>query len=69
MSNLFNKSGTNVEDSTFYKNLDNKHPRNEIWRSETVLTVFIDMWLHNDQISQNTDINNSFNSTSTMVVK
>lgn len=28
-----------------------KHPRNETWRSETVLTVFIDMWLGNDQLN------------------
>lgn len=28
-----------------------RHPRNEIWRSETVLTVFIDMWLGNDQLN------------------
>lgn len=27
-----------------------KHPRGEIWRSETVLTVFLDLWLSNDQV-------------------
>nr|XP_022912671.1 sphingomyelin phosphodiesterase 4 [Onthophagus taurus] len=29
-----------------------KHPRAEIWRSESVLIIFLDMWLNNDQISQ-----------------
>lgn len=33
-----------------HQNLD-RHPRNEIWRSETVLVVFTDMWLSNDQIN------------------
>ncbi|CAG9760871.1 unnamed protein product [Ceutorhynchus assimilis] len=28
------------------------HPRNEIWRSETVLIVFSDMWLYNDLITR-----------------
>ncbi|XP_060529009.1 sphingomyelin phosphodiesterase 4 isoform X2 [Cylas formicarius] len=41
----------NIEDNKFV-NLDRHHPRNEIWRSETVLTVFIDMWLHIDSINQ-----------------
>ncbi|GJQ83344.1 hypothetical protein Trydic_g18129 [Trypoxylus dichotomus] len=36
-----------------------KHPRSEIWRSETILTVFLDMWLNNDQISH--CIENNFN--------
>lgn len=26
------------------------HPRNGIWRSETVMIVFIDIWLNNDQV-------------------
>ncbi|KAF5304167.1 hypothetical protein FQR65_LT08061 [Abscondita terminalis] len=30
------------------------HPRNEIWRSETIMTVFIDMWLSNDQVLNST---------------
>lgn len=45
-------------------NLDRYHPRNEIWRSETVLTVFTDMWLCNDSVSQtvsNNELNDSFN--------
>lgn len=66
-SGLFNKSAASVEETTYYKNVDNRHPRNEIWRSETVLTVFIDMWLHNDQIGHSADINNSFNTTAPMV--
>ncbi|XP_008197945.1 sphingomyelin phosphodiesterase 4 [Tribolium castaneum] len=58
-SSLLNKS---VEEYSFPQNLG-RHPRNQIWRSETVLTVFIDMWLNNDQISQPTNqINSSFNS-------
>ncbi|KAI4462177.1 sphingomyelin phosphodiesterase 4 [Holotrichia oblita] len=36
-----------------------KHPRSEIWRSETILTVFLDMWLNNDQISHSFE--NNFN--------
>ncbi|KAK9709081.1 Mitochondrial-associated sphingomyelin phosphodiesterase [Popillia japonica] len=39
-----------------------KHPRSEIWRSETILTVFLDMWLNNDQISHSFE--NNFNITS-----
>lgn len=35
-----------------HQNLD-RHPRNEIWRSETVLVVFTDMWLNNDQVNVN----------------
>lgn len=55
---VLNKS---VEDYSFHQNLD-KHPRNEIWRSESVLTIFIDIWLYNDQISsQNQSLNNSLN--------
>ncbi|KRT82729.1 hypothetical protein AMK59_3136, partial [Oryctes borbonicus] len=38
-----------------------KHPRSEIWRSETILTVFLDMWLNNDQISH--PIESNFNIT------
>lgn len=26
------------------------HPRNEIWRSETIITIFVDTWLNNDQV-------------------
>ncbi|XP_025828931.1 sphingomyelin phosphodiesterase 4-like, partial [Agrilus planipennis] len=29
-----------------------EHPRSHIWRSETVLIVFVDMWLNNDQVIQ-----------------
>jgi hypothetical protein len=58
-ANLLNKS---IEEYTFHQNFG-RHPRNQIWRTETVLTVFIDMWLNNDQISQPTNqINSSFNS-------
>ncbi|XP_044271314.1 sphingomyelin phosphodiesterase 4 [Tribolium madens] len=60
-SSLLNKS---EEKYSFPQNFG-RHPRNQIWRSETVLTVFIDMWLNNDQISQPTNqINSSFNSSS-----
>lgn len=38
-----------------------KYPRCEIWRSETVLTVFLDMWLYNDQITHNVSVENNFN--------
>lgn len=55
-----------VEDYAFHQNLD-KHPRNEIWRSETVLTVFIDLWLNNDQINQPIqNLNASFNNPQAM---
>ncbi|CAH0555499.1 unnamed protein product [Brassicogethes aeneus] len=55
-------------DETLHKNLE-RHPRNEIWRSETVLTVFVDMWLHNDQITQQSnDLNNSLNGSPRMGV-
>ncbi|KAF5269701.1 hypothetical protein FQA39_LY08624 [Lamprigera yunnana] len=40
------------------------HPRNEIWRSETIMTVFIDMWLSNDQVLNSTiNFDKSFNMT------
>ncbi|KAB0794693.1 hypothetical protein PPYR_11532 [Photinus pyralis] len=32
------------------------HPRNEVWRSETVMTVFIDMWFGSDRL-----LNSSYN--------
>lgn len=35
-----------------------QHPRSEIWRSETVVQIFIDMWLNNDQIN---NVDASFN--------
>ncbi|KAL1494759.1 hypothetical protein ABEB36_010305 [Hypothenemus hampei] len=47
-------------------NLHSNHPRNEIWRSETVLTVLTDIWLYNDLVHQaitTNDINDSFNQT------
>lgn len=50
-------------------NLHSHHPRNEIWRSETVLTVLTDTWLYNDLVSQSMstcDISESFTS-NTMV--
>lgn len=37
------------------------HPRGDIWRSETVLVVFIDMWLNNDQII---DLGQNYNNNS-----
>ncbi|XP_019762262.2 sphingomyelin phosphodiesterase 4 isoform X1 [Dendroctonus ponderosae] len=47
-------------------NLRSHHPRNEIWRSETVLTVFTDIWLYNDSVvsqpATTTDINYAFSS-------
>ncbi|KAF7277955.1 hypothetical protein GWI33_009070 [Rhynchophorus ferrugineus] len=52
-----------IEDNTTV-NLDRQQPCNDIWRSETVLTVFVDMWLYNDSVSQkinNSDLNNSYN--------
>ncbi|KAL3268108.1 hypothetical protein HHI36_007235 [Cryptolaemus montrouzieri] len=61
--NVLNKT---LEDYTFHQNLD-KHPRNEIWRSETVLTVFVDLWLCNDQINQQIqNLNSSFNNPQAM---
>lgn len=36
---------TNLPKQTF-----ESHPRADIWRSETVLVVFTDMWLNNDQV-------------------
>ncbi|KAJ8938884.1 hypothetical protein NQ318_016088 [Aromia moschata] len=62
-SGLINaKSLTNSKDDSFQKNLDIHHPRNDIWRSETVLTVFTDMWLYNDQVIEPPNsLNNTFN--------
>ncbi|KAK5644338.1 hypothetical protein RI129_005638 [Pyrocoelia pectoralis] len=38
------------------------HPRNEVWRSETVMTVFIDMWFTNDCVLNSSfSFDNSFN--------
>ncbi|KAJ8917730.1 hypothetical protein NQ315_005179 [Exocentrus adspersus] len=61
-SGLINaKTLTKSKDDSFQKNLDIHHPRNDIWRSETVLTVFTDMWLYNDQVNEfTTNLNNSF---------
>lgn len=53
-------------DEAFNKNLGIHHPRNDIWRSETVLTVFTDMWLHSNQVNESY-LSNSFNSSSPMV--
>lgn len=68
-SGLINaKTLTKSKDDSFQKNLDIHHPRNDIWRSETVLTVFTDMWLYNDQVNESTvNLNNAFNITSTPV--
>ncbi|KAJ8934158.1 hypothetical protein NQ314_013540 [Rhamnusium bicolor] len=68
-SGLINaKTLTKSKDDSFKKNLDIHHPRNDIWRSETVLTVFTDMWLYNDQVNESANnLNNSFNVTPTMV--
>ncbi|KAK4875253.1 hypothetical protein RN001_011675 [Aquatica leii] len=44
-ANFLNQSSTQCLDH---------HPRNEIWRSETIMTVFIDMWLSNDQVLNST---------------
>ncbi|XP_066260835.1 sphingomyelin phosphodiesterase 4 isoform X1 [Euwallacea similis] len=55
-----------IRDEKPSMNLHSHHPRNEIWRSETVLTVLTDIWLYNDLVSQNlstSDINYSFNTT------
>ncbi|XP_050310724.1 sphingomyelin phosphodiesterase 4 [Anthonomus grandis grandis] len=49
-------------DDTKTLNIHNYHPRNEIWRSETVLTVLTDMWMCNDSVNQTlstSDLNNS----------
>lgn len=46
-SQLFSES---ANDYIMHQTLD-RHPRNEIWRSETVLVVFTDMWLNNDQVN------------------
>lgn len=40
----------NTNDYILHQTSD-RHPRNEIWRSETVLVVFTDMWLNNDQVN------------------
>ncbi|KAG5872702.1 hypothetical protein JTB14_008796 [Gonioctena quinquepunctata] len=57
------KTLTKVQDDSFQNNLDIHHPRNDIWRSETVLTVFTDMWLHNNQVSDSVSyLNSSLNS-------
>ncbi|KAJ8967174.1 hypothetical protein NQ317_006520 [Molorchus minor] len=65
-SGLINtKTLSKTKDDSFQKNLDIHHPRNDIWRSETVLTVFTDMWLYNDQVNQPANnLNNSFNACS-----
>ncbi|XP_023023938.2 sphingomyelin phosphodiesterase 4 isoform X1 [Leptinotarsa decemlineata] len=56
---------TKVKDDSFQNNLDIHHPRNDIWRSETILTVFTDMWLHNDQVNESSNsFNSSFNNPS-----
>lgn len=55
------KTLTQSKEEPFHNNLDIHHPRNDIWRSETVLTVFTDMWLHNNQVTDNTSNMNSFN--------
>lgn len=52
-------------DEAFKKNLDIHHPRNDIWRSETVLTVFTDMWLHSNQVNES--LNMSFSSSTPTV--
>ncbi|XP_056639509.1 sphingomyelin phosphodiesterase 4 isoform X1 [Diorhabda sublineata] len=52
-----------AKDEGIPSNLDFHHPRNDIWRSETVLTVFTDMWLHNNQVTDNT---NNFNNLNTL---
>ncbi|XP_072391535.1 sphingomyelin phosphodiesterase 4 [Diabrotica undecimpunctata] len=50
-----------IKDETMQTNLDYHHPRNDIWRSETVLTVFTDMWLHNNQVTETTNTLNTLN--------
>lgn len=62
-SGLINaKTLAKSKDDSFQKNLDIHHPRNDIWRSETVLTVFTDMWLYNDQVNESTaNLNSTFN--------
>lgn len=58
-SGLINsKTFRNSKDDAFQQNLDVHHPRNDIWRSETILTVFTDMWLQNNQFNQS--LNNTF---------
>lgn len=32
------------------------HPRSEIWRSETLIQVFVDIWLTNDQFNSQLDV-------------
>ncbi|XP_018579891.1 sphingomyelin phosphodiesterase 4 [Anoplophora glabripennis] len=62
-SGLINaKTLAKSKDDSFKKNLDIHHPRNDIWRSESVLTVFTDMWLYNDQVNESTsNLNSTFN--------
>nr|CAI5857292.1 unnamed protein product [Callosobruchus analis] len=54
---------TKSKEKAFQKNLDIHHPRNDIWRSETVLTVFTDLWLHSNQVNEPTNtLNMSYTS-------
>lgn len=48
-SNLIRLPATEVTNEYPQQSVES-HPRVEIWRSETVLVVFIDIWLNNDQI-------------------
>lgn len=48
-NNIFQEQ-VNEFSTSIHQSLE-KHPRNETWRTETVLTVFIDMWLGNDQLN------------------
>ncbi|RZC36546.1 sphingomyelin phosphodiesterase 4, partial [Asbolus verrucosus] len=64
MEKVHYNHSNNSTNYTFHQNFG-RHPRSQIWRSETVLTVFIDLWLNNDQISlPNNQISSSFNSSS-----
>ncbi|CAG9860561.1 unnamed protein product [Phyllotreta striolata] len=60
-SGLISGKISQSKDDSFQNNLDIHHPRNDIWRSETVLTVFTDMWLYNNQVIDNRSNISSFN--------
>lgn len=47
-----------------------KHPRNEIWRSETILMAIIDLWLSNDQVcSQYNNLSTATNVSYTVLMR
>lgn len=49
-SSLIRYSAPEMTDEYFQQQTFESHPRADIWRSETILVVFTDIWLNNDQV-------------------